>query len=387
MFDFDKVIDRRNTNSLKFDFAREHQMDEDAIPMWVADMDFQTAPAILERLKQRIDHGIFGYTEGKDDYFRAVENWYERHFGWKVQKDWLVKTPGVVFALAMAVRAFTKEGDGVLIQRPVYYPFSWTILRNGRKLVNSPLKLIGDHYEMDFADLEEKIVREHVKLFLLCSPHNPVGRVWKEWELRKVGEICRKHGVLIVSDEIHSDFVWGENRHRVFASLAPEYEEMTIVCTAPSKTFNLAGLQISNIFIPDPGLRKRFRDEIAAAGYDEVNTIGLLACQAAYESGEEWLTEVKQYIWENFCFLRDYLAREIPSVRSLTPEGTYLVWLDLRKLQLTDREQRELIERKAHLWLDGGSMFGSEGEGFERMNIACPRATLERALRQLKNAF
>lgn len=387
MYDFDRIIERRGTDCLKYDFARERGKPEDVLPLWVADMDFQTAPEIVEALEQRVRHGIFGYSEGKEGYFQAVQSWYERRFGWEVKRNWLVKTPGVVFALAAAVRAFTEKGDAVLIQQPVYYPFSEVVLDNERRLVNSPLRIVEGHYEIDFHDLEEKIAGEKVKLFLLCSPHNPAGRVWKEWELRKVGELCQKYGVLVVSDEIHSDFVWQDNQHRVFASLCPEHEQTTITCTAPSKTFNLAGLQISNIFIPNTELRRKFRKEVGAAGYSQLNTLGLVACQAAYEKGEVWLEEAKAYIWDNYLFLKDYLERRMPQIHAFPLEGTYLVWLDFRELGMTEPEREEVIVKKAHLWLDSGAMFGVDGEGFERINIACPRKTLEQALNQLEEAL
>lgn len=386
-FDFDTVIDRRGTNCLKYDFAAERGKPENVLPFWVADMDFQTAPAVLKRLEQVIRHGIFGYSEGKEEYFRAVANWYEKHFDWKVEKSWMVKTPGVVFALAAAVRAFTKEGDGVLIQQPVYYPFSEVITENNRKLVNNPLKIADGRYEIDFEDFEKKIAEQKVKLFLLCSPHNPVGRVWREWELRKIGDICLKYQVIVVSDEIHGDFVWEGNRHHVFAALAPEYNDITVTCTAPSKTFNIAGLQISNIFIANRQLRKKFRHEIAAAGYSQVNVMGLAACQAAYESGGEWLEEIKQYIWENYVFLKEYVEKRMPGIRTGILEGTYLVWLDFRELNLTEPEREDLIVNRAHLWLDSGAMFGEDGEGFERINIACPRSVLQNALSRLENAL
>ena len=387
MFDFDKVIPRKGTNSLKYDFSVELGKGEDVLPLWVADMDFPTAPAILESLQKKVSHGIFGYSEGKEDYFQAVSGWYEKHFQWKVKKSWLVKTPGVVFAVAAAIRAFTEEGDAILIQQPVYYPFGQVIENNHRKLVSSPLKQNQGHYEMDFEDFENKIIKEQVKLFILCSPHNPVGRVWEEWELRKVGDICKKHGVLVISDEIHNDFVWEDHRHTVFVSLSPEYEDMTITCTAPSKTFNLAGLQISNIFIPNPQLKRKFKKEIAATGYEEIGLMGLVACQAAYEGGEEWLRELKEYIWNNYLFLEKYLAEKIPQLQPVRPEGTYLAWIDCRGLGLTEAEREELIVKKAGLWLDSGAMFGKEGEGFERMNLACPRKTLEAALQRLENAI
>lgn len=385
-YDFDKVTDRRGTNCLKYDFAAERGKPADVLPLWVADMDFPTAAEITDRLETAVRHGIFGYSEGKDDYFSAVAGWYKKHFDWEVKRNWLVKTPGVVFAIAAAIRAFTKEGDAVLLQQPVYYPFSEAIKDNGRILINSPLKLVNGHYEIDFADFEKKITEHQVKLFLLCSPHNPVGRVWEEWELRKIGEICLKHGVLVVSDEIHSDFVWPGHKHLVFASLSPEYADITITCTAPSKTFNLAGLQVSNIFISNPELRKDFRKAIAQTGYSQVNVMGLVACQAAYEEGEEWLSELKAYLYENLKFVRDYLHEHLPKVHLIEPEGTYLIWLDFRELGLTEEEREDLIVNKARLWLDSGAMFGADGEGFERINIACPRATLSQALTKLSKA-
>lgn len=386
-YDFDTVTDRRGTNCLKYDFAKERGKPEGILPLWVADMDFTTAPEILKRLQKTVSHGIFGYSEGKDDYFQAVAAWYQKHFGWEVKRSWLVKTPGVVFAIAAAVRAFTEAGDAVLLQQPVYYPFGEAIKDNGRILVNSPLKLKEGRYEIDFEDFEKKITENKVKLFLLCSPHNPVGRVWEEWELRKVGDICLKHGVLVVSDEIHSDFVWPGHRHLVFASLSPEYADITVTCTAPSKTFNLAGLQASNIFISNHELKRRFKKAIDQAGYSQVNLMGLVACQAAYEEGEAWLLALKEYLEGNLAFVREYLKKNLPEISLIEPEGTYLIWLDFRKLGLTEEEREDLIVNKAGLWLDSGAMFGADGEGFERINIACPRATLEKALSQLHRAI
>lgn len=386
-YDFDTVIDRRGTNCLKYDFAKERGKREDILPLWVADMDFRTAPEILERLEETVRHGIFGYSEGKEAYFGALKNWYGEHFGWDLKQSWLLKTPGVVFALAAAVRAFTKEGDAVLLQQPVYYPFSEVINDNHRVLINSPLKQVDGHYEIDFQDFEEKIVANHVKLFLLCSPHNPVGRVWKEWELRKIGEICLRYGVLVVSDEIHSDFTYKGYQHHVFANLSPEFADITITCTAPSKTFNLAGLQVSNIFISNPKLRQQFKAAIASAGYSQVNLMGLVACQAAYEKGGPWLEQMKAYLADNLAFVRAYLREHLPQIKLVEPEGTYLIWLDFRFLGLTEEQREDLIVNKARLWLDSGAMFGVDGEGFERINIACPRATLRQAFQQLKEAL
>lgn len=385
--DFDTIIDRNNTNSLKYDFALELGMPEHVLPLWVADMDFRVSSYIQDAISHQVQHGIFGYSDTKEEYFRAVAGWMERHHDWKVKKEWLVRTPGIVFALAMAVRAFTKEGDGVLICQPVYYPFSEVILDNNRKLVNSELvQDVNGRYGVDFEDFEEKIVRENVKLFILCSPHNPVGRVWTKEELLRMGEICKKHNVIIVSDEIHADFVYS-GKHQVFTALKEEYMEFSIVCTSPSKTFNIAGLQISNIFIPNPTLREAFQKQIRAAGFSELNIMGLAACEAAYNHGEEWYNAMLTYVEANIDYIKEYLEKNLAQVKMQKPEGTYLVWLDFRELSLSSKELEELIVHKAGLWLDGGEMFGAAGAGFQRVNTACPRKILTRALNQLKEAL
>ena len=384
--DFDTVPNRRGTNCFKYDFAREMGMPEDVLPLWVADMDFPTAPAVLERLHALAEHGIFGYTGVKDAYFSAVHNWYAQRFGWGTQRSWLVTTPGVVFAIAIAIRAFTQKGDAILIQQPVYYPFANKVTENDRQLVVNPLVLKNGRYEMDFADMERKIVDYHVKMLLLCSPHNPVGRVWTKEELLRVGEICQKHGVLVVSDEIHADFTYAGHTHRVFASVKSEFADFTITCTAPSKTFNLAGLQNSNIFIPNRQLRHAYKKELSACGCGGTNCMGMAACQAAYEAGADWLEQLKQYLAGNLAYIRQFLREKLPDIALIEPEGTYLVWLDLRKLGLTEQQQRQLIVQDAKLWLDTGTLFGQGGEGFERINIACPRTTIEQAMQRLEHA-
>ncbi|WP_418234991.1 MalY/PatB family protein [Butyricicoccus sp.] len=384
--DFDTVPNRRGTNCFKYDFAREMGMPEDVLPLWVADMDFPTAPAVLERLHALAEHGIFGYTGVKDAYFSAVHNWYAQRFGWETQRSWLVTTPGVVFAIAIAIRAFTQKGDAILIQQPVYYPFANKVTENDRQLVVNPLVLKNGRYEMDFADMERKIVDYHVKMLLLCSPHNPVGRVWTKEELLRVGEICQKHGVLVVSDEIHADFTYAGHTHRVFASVKSEFADFTITCTAPSKTFNLAGLQNSNIFIPNRQLRHAYKKELSACGCGGTNCMGMAACQAAYEAGADWLEQLKQYLAGNLAYIRQFLREKLPEIALIEPEGTYLVWLDLRKLGLTEQQQRQLIVQDAKLWLDTGTLFGQGGEGFERINIACPRTTIEQAMQRLEHA-
>jgi cystathionine beta-lyase len=286
----------------------------------------------------------------------------------------------------MAVRAFTNEGDGVLIQRPVYYPFSHAIHPNNRKIVNNPLIFSDGRYEIDFVDFERKLAESGAKLFIFCSPHNPVGRVWSREELKRLGAICLEHGCTIVSDEIHCDFVFPGNKHTVFASVSRELEDSLVTCTAPSKTFNLAGLQISNIIIRNEELRRKFRAEIHRTGCSEANIFGLAACRAAYESGGDWLRGLLAYLNANLSFLREFLRENIPRARLVEPDGTYLIWIDFRPLGLSPAALNELIVNKAKLWLDDGAMFGEEGAGFQRVNIACPRATLSAALTRLKAA-
>ncbi len=387
MYDFDKIIDRHGTNCLKFDFAKERGKNGDELSLWVADMDFEVAKPITDALQAQVNHGIYGYTEVKSDYFEIVKNWFKDNFDWEIKKGSLVKTPGVVYAIAMAVKAFTKEGEAVIIQQPVYYPFSEMIIANNRKLVNSPLVLKEGRYEIDFEDFEKKIVKNNVKLFILCSPHNPVGRVWSVEELKKIGDICIKHGVVIFSDEIHADFVYEPNKHHVFASLGESYAANSVIATAPSKSFNIAGLQVSNIFIENKKLRDAFRNEIVKSGYSQLNTMGLVAARAAYESGKEWLDEVRAYIKDNLIFFRDYLKENIGELSLIEPEGTYLVWVDFRKLGLSEKQREDLIVNKAKLWIDSGAMFGVDGEGFERFNIACPREYLKMALDSLAKAI
>lgn len=386
--DFDSVIERKNTDCLKYDFAKRRGRPEGVLPLWVADMDFRTSEKILDAIEARVRHGIFGYTESRESYFEAVAGWMRKKHGWEVQESWLVKTPGVVFALAMAVKAYSGAGDAVLIQQPVYYPFTEVIEDNGRKAVSSDLVLGEDgKYYIDFEDFERRIVENHVPLFLLCSPHNPVSRVWTEEELTRIGEICLKHNVIIVSDEIHEDFVFGERRHYVFAKLKKEFADISVTCTSPAKTFNLAGLQVSNIFIPNGNLRRQFRKQIAAAGYSQLNAIGLTACEAAYRYGGQWYEAMMKYVGANIEFMKNYIKRELPMLKMTEPEGTYLVWVDFRALGLSEGELEELIVKKANLWLDSGAIFGKVGEGFERFNVACPRSILEQALEQLRAAI
>ena len=383
---FDKIIDRRNTRCLKYDFAVERNMPADVLPLWVADMDFETSSYIEDAIIERAKHAIYGYSEVKTPYFDILKKWMQKHHDWDIQRKWLVKTPGVVFALAMAVKAYTEPGDAVLIQQPVYYPFSEVIKDNGRNVVSNTLYLGEDNrYHIDFEDFEQKIVDNKIKLFLLCNPHNPVGRVWTKEELTRLGDICVKHHVTVVSDEIHEDFIF-KGKHQVFANIKKEYEEITVTCTAPSKTFNIASLMISNILIPNPELKRKFKHQMDAAGISQLNVLGLVACEAAYDHGEEWYQAMKAYVKENIEFVKQYVEEQLPGVNMVEHEGTYLVWLDFRETGLSVEELDDKIINQAKLWLDSGKIFGSCGEGFQRINVACPRKVLEEALERIKNA-
>ena len=382
--DFDLVVERRNTDSLKFDFAVERGKPEGVLPLWVADMDFRTSSFIIEALEERAKHGIFGYTETKEDYYEALAGWMKRHHDLEIRPEWVLKTPGVVFALAAAVKAYTQEGDYVLIQQSVYYPLKEAVEDNGRRVISSDLVLEADgKYRINFEDFERKLKEYQVKLFMLCNPHNPVGRVWTREELEGLAEICLRNDVIVVSDEIHEDFVYPGHKHIPLLSVNERIKNRCITCTSPSKTFNLAGLQIANILIPDQGLRRKFRKQIQAAGYSQLNTFGVVACKAAYTKGEQWYGAVCDYIRENLEFLKNYIKEKLPEVKVIEPEGTYLVWLDFRGLGYCNEVLEDLILHKAGLWLDSGAIFGQTGSGFQRINLATSRSTLKEALERL----
>ena len=385
--DFDRKTDRHGTMSLKYDFNIQRGKPADALQLWVADMDWGCPECVREALGKAVSEGIFGYTEADEAYYQAVTDWFRKHYGWKAEAEWIIKTPGVVFALAQAVKAFTEAGDGVLIQSPVYYPFYEVIRDNDRRIVENPLKLQNGHYKMDFEDLEKKLAGEKIKLMFLCSPHNPIGRVWTKDELRRIGELIRKYQVILVSDEIHCDLVRPGFVHHVFSEVAPEAADQVLICTAPSKTFNLAGLQVSNIFIKNPALRAKLKKEIDRAGYSQLNMAGLIACKAAYQGGEEWLADCKAYLWENLDYLKSFVERYLDGVRLIEPEGTYFAWLDFSGTGMDQRELKDLILNKAKLWLDDGDIFGKPGFGFERLAYACQRSTLEEALQRLEKAL
>ena len=339
---------------------------------------------MVDALIERAEHGIFGYSDTQEEYFNAVAGWMERHHHWKIREEWLIKTPGVVFALAMAVKAFTEPGDSVLIQQPVYYPFSEVIRDNDRVIVSSDLILGEDNrYHIDLEDFEKQIVDHDVKLFLLCNPHNPSGRVFTKEELTGMGDLCLKYGVKVVSDEIHNDFVF-QGEHTVFASVKKEYEDLCVVCTSPSKTFNLASMLISNIFIPGEKMRKKFQHEVDAAGISQLSALGIVAAQTAYEKGDEWYHAMLSYVRENIAYVKAYIADHMPGVNVIDGEGTYLLWLDFRKTGIDPDELDRRIIYDAKLWLDSGKIFGKTGAGFQRINVAAPRKTVEECLERIR---
>jgi cystathionine beta-lyase len=385
-YDFDVIHDRRNTNCLKWDFGLEQKGREDLLPLWVADMDFRLPEEVLREIETRVQNGIFGYTNIGEEYRETVRDWFRRRHGFTMNGSNIVITPGVVYAIAVAIRAFTKPGDAVLVQQPVYYPFMQMIKKNGRRVINNQLLYREGRYEIDFEDFEKKIREHNAKLFLLCSPHNPVGRVWAKEELMRLAEICRRYDVYVFSDEIHADFVYPGFHHTSFYSLGEAYTKKLILGTSPSKTFNMAGLQLSNIIIPDPDTRLAFRQENSTTGYSLPNVLGMTATMAAYQHGGPWLEELLEYLQGNLVYLREFFREKLPQIKLVEPEGTYLVWLDFSGGSDNHKELEKILTDRAKLWLDPGIIFGRETNLFERINIACPRPILEEAMRRLEEA-
>ncbi len=391
--DFDIQVNRHDTHSLKWDFAVERGVAkpgecDDIIPLWVADMDFRTSSYVQDALARQVSHGIFGYSEAKEDYFRALQDFYVRRHRFEIPSgDWVIKAPGTMFLLAMAVNAFTEKNDAILIQEPVYMHFRELVEASGRRVVSNDLvRTENGRYDIDFSDFEKKVRETRVRLFFLCNPHNPVSRVWSGEELERLGEICLRHHVIIVSDEIHNDFIF-RGKHRMMASLSEKISDITVSVTAPTKTFNLAGLQIAHAFISSKKLREAIQREIDAVAYSQVNVAGLIASEAAYRHGEEWLDALLEYIRGNIDFLGEFVRAHLPGI-TLTPiEATYLAWLNFNGLRMPADEIDEILLRKARLWVNSGIRFGKSGRGFERINLACPRSTLECALKRLQKAF
>lgn len=379
-YDFDEIIPRRHTNSYKWDGAT----DSNVLPLWVADMDFRTAPAITEALKQRVEHGIFGYTRVPDEYYEAVTAWFKRRHGWDIRREWMIYTSGVVPAISAIIKALTGPGDKVLVQTPVYNCFFSSIRNNGCEVASSPLVYEDRTYRMDLEDLERKASDENTKVMLLCNPHNPAGRVWTREELTAVGEICIRHGVTVVSDEIHCELVYSGHRHIPFASISEDFLRHSVTCVSPSKAFNIAGLQIANIIAPDETMRRRIDKAININEVCDVNPFGVIATMAAYNEGEEWLGQLLDYLWQNYLFLVEFCRTHLPDFPVARLEGTYLAWMDCRTLGIGSEELEQLLVGEAKLWLNAGTMYGAEGEGFMRWNLACPRSVLKQALARFK---
>jgi cysteine-S-conjugate beta-lyase len=386
VYDFNAVIERRGTASVKWDLADRLFGGQNLLPLWVADMDFASPQPVIEALAERVRHGVFGYSACMDGYYAAATAWMRERHGWQLQRDWLVFCPGVVPALNMAVQAFTRPGGGVIIQQPVYYPFMRSILANGRRIVNNPLRLAAGRYEMDFDDLARKARDPDATLMILCSPHNPVGRVWTQAELKLLGTICCENKITVVADEIHADLVLPGYRHSPFAAISDDFLQASVTCTSPSKTFNLAGLHTSHAIIADPEKRHAFTNALVHSGMQWPNAFGTVAHEAAYRSGEPWLAQLLAYLQGNLEHLKAFIAEHLPQVQVIEPEATYLVWLDCRELGLDWRGLKALMQQEACVALDEGYIFGDEGRGFERINIACPRSILKECLQRMAQA-
>lgn len=380
-YNFDEIVQRRGTNSYKWDSAD----DADVLPMWVADMDFRTAPAIIEALQQRVAHGIFGYTRVPDAYYEAVINWFGRRHNWNIQKDWMIYTSGVVPAISAVIKALTQPGDKVLVQTPVYNCFFSSIRNNGCEIVSNPLVYKENTYVIDYEDLERKVADEKVKILLLCNPHNPAGRVWSKEELTRIGEICIRHGVWVVSDEIHCELVYTGYTYTPFASISEEFLHHSVTCISPSKSFNIAGLQIANIVSADEEVRRRIDKAININEVCDVNPFGVIATIAAYNEGEEWLLQLLDYLKGNYECMKTFCEVSLPNFPITCLEGTYLVWMDCRSLPYPSEELEEKLVKEEKLWLNAGTMYGAEGEGFMRWNIACPRAVLLKGLKLFRD--
>ncbi|MDL2236809.1 pyridoxal phosphate-dependent aminotransferase [Christensenellaceae bacterium OttesenSCG-928-K19] len=384
-YDFETVRDRSNSGSAKWlEMKKKNpQVERGIVPFSVADMEFVTAPEIVCGLQDAVGGLALGYTEPTDAYFEAVCGWMRRRHGWEVRPEWIETSPGVVIGLGLCVNAFTQPGDGVIVMPPVYYPFFLVAQNNGRVLVQNELINRGGRYEIDFEDLESKVRNPQNKMLLLCSPHNPVGRVWTKDELRQVGELCEKHGVLVVADEIHSDLVMPGYRHTVFSTAKEGFGSNSVILTAPSKTFNLAGMQASNIIIQEEGLREKFHAEKMKIGLIELNVLAYEACKAAYNNSAAWLEELISVLYKNSKLVESFVAKNLPDITVTPLEGTYLQWLDMRRLEMTDAELENRMTQEAQLFFDEGYIFGKGGSGFERINIACPQKVLEQGLERL----
>lgn len=382
-FDFDSIIERKGSGSAKWDCTD----DQSVLPMWVADMDFRTAPAVIEALQKRVEHGVFGYTKVPDTYYQATMNWFARRYEFHIEREWIQYTSGVVPAISAILKALTQPGDGVLVQTPVYNCFFSSIRNMGCNLVESPLKDVDGFYEIDFDDLEAKASRSDVSAMILCNPHNPVGRAWTEQELRQIGEICFKNGVKVISDEIHCDLVFPEVRHQPFAALGQEFLRNTVTTNSPSKSFNIAGLQIANIITADDELRAKIDRALNIHEVCDVNPFGVTALIAAYNQSEDWLAALTEYLYQNYLTVSDYIENHLPQLKVTKQQATYLAWIDCRQLDIPSVELGEKLLKEGALMINQGTVYGAAGEGYIRLNMACPRTQLLKGLNRLKSVI
>lgn len=385
-YNFDQELNRYHTDSLKWDKTERLFGDKDVLPMWVADMDFMCPEPVVDVLKKRTAHGAFGYSVRSNTYFDVFASWLERRHQWTINKKWIRSTPGIMPAISIAIQTFTKPGDKIMIQTPVYHPFTHVVKNNQRELVTNQLIFENEKYEMDYDDLERQLA-DGVKMLILCNPHNPVGRVWTKEELKRIGDLCLKYRVLVISDEAHGDLVYKENKHIPFASVSEDFLRNSITCTAPSKPFNIAGLQMANIIIPNDSLRKKFTEAMDTLYIGSSNTFGLVAAEAAYQYGEEWLDELIDYIHGNLEYLTDFIESKMSLIRVIQSEGTYLAWLDCRGLGMDTESLEKFFLKEAKVAFDQGYKFGPGGEGFVRVNMACPRSLLKEGLNRIEKAL
>ena len=385
-YNFDEIIDRTGTSCVKWDIREMFFKKQDVLPMWVADMDFKTPDFIVDAVKQRAEHPVYGYTIRPESYYTSLINWIDKKHRWKIDKDWVIFSPGIVPAVNMAVMAYTKPGDKIIVQPPVYFPFFGAVKDNGRQLVNNQLKLNNGRYDMDFEDLEKQI-DNRTRMIIISNPHNPGGSAWTKEELTRLGEICIKHNLILISDEIHSDLAIPPNKHTVAANLSKEIAGVTVTMMAPSKTFNLAGMASSSVIISNEKLRNDFQIMLDRVHVGMGNLFGMVASEAAYTHGEEWLNQMLIYVKGNIDFMEEYISKNIPKVKMIRPEATYMVWLDFRELAMDNDILKQFIIEKAGLGLNDGPVFGPGGEGFQRINLACPRAYVEEAMNRLENAI
>jgi cystathionine beta-lyase len=384
-YDFDSVIKREGTNCFKWDFAEEIFRKSDILPMWVADMDFKSPEEVIKAIEKRAKHGVFGYTARPNSLYESIKEWLGKRFNWEVKKEWILFTPGVVPAIDLAIQAYTNPGDGVIIQPPVYKPFFGAVENNDRKLIKNPLKINEGKYRIDFDDLKNK-ARKGAKMLILCSPHNPVGRVWNKEELEQLGFLAKKYNLYVISDEIHADIVYKPNKHTPFLNVNNAFDDLSIVCMAPSKTFNLAGLETSFVIIKNKYLREEFEKYINKNSLWMTNIFGIVAAEAAYSFGEQWLDSLLDYLSGNIKYMENFVGQRLPEVKFTKPEGTYLAWLDFRNLGLPNNTLKNLLVEKGRIGLNDGPDFGKEGEGFQRLNFGCPKVLLKDGLERIEKA-